>query len=257
MELRQSRLKIDRAASHLVELERILASLALHSFRPQTNRASGERYIRLELLHVDDIAHIMVGEVAYQLRSSLDVAAVALAKANGVFNARNIYFPMCASEREFLLPNGKPQQKMVGQTQGVKDAVRAIAPWPGGNDRLTELNALSNTDKHNELVATVVDIGNLMTFGHSGEAATAASFGARFIAAYLANGSVATHGMGFQLEPNDGDAMEIANVMNRSLGLSIDVVFGSTGLIDGCEVISTLRSMLTSVQDAIARLEAA
>lgn len=256
MELHQPRLKIERASAKIDEAKRELGSTGTHRFIARIDTDSGDSFVRLDLADVSDLVHVIVGEVAYQLRSALDVAAVALARANGAMNVRHVYFPFAKNEQEFLAKGA--QQKMADLSQPVKDALASCAPYRGGNDLLYGLNELCNTDKHNNLIATIMQVGNRITFRPSADMNEQAVLGVLaglFACACIDHKSKNCNGLEFRLKPDDGDPTEAADLMNRKMPISIGLTFSGTDNLDDLEVFQTLSSMVALVRTVIQKLE--
>ncbi|NEJ73768.1 hypothetical protein GR197_25045 [Rhizobium phaseoli] len=257
MKLHQPRLKIDRAFAKIDEAKRALGSTGVHRFVARTD-AAGDRFIRLRLFDVDDIIHVIIGEAAYQLRSALDVAAVALARYNGAASVNHVYFPFARTQHEFLAKG--TQGKMVGLAQPVQDAIASFAPYRGGNELLYGLNDLCNTDKHNNLLATIAEIGNITSAHPSAnflERISIGAFAGRFAAAVIDSGNRALDGLEFKLDPNDGDVDQIATLMTTKMPMAVGLLFSGTDNLDGNEVFQTMSDMAALVGSIIQKLEAA
>ncbi|QKK24692.1 hypothetical protein [Rhizobium hidalgonense] len=258
MQLHQPRLKINRAALKIDEAKHALGSTGIHRFVARTDAETGESFIRLRLFDVNDIVHVIVGEAAYQLRSALDVAAVALARANGAADVRRVAFPFAKTQSEFS--NKGIQGKMNGLSQRVKDVIASFAPYRGGNELLHGLSDLCNTDKHNNLIGSIAEIGNVTAFHPSANFMDDMSIGAfagRFASAMIDNGNRASDGLEFKLKPDDDDAEQIATMMTKKMRLRVGLLFSETDNLDGCEVFRTLSDMVGLVGSIIQKLEEA
>ncbi len=256
MELYQPRLKIDRAKAKISEAYHVLESSDTHQFIARIDTESGDRFIRLNLFEVNDLIHVIVGEVAYQLRSALDVAAVALARLNGAKNVRHVSFPFATTEHGFLAMLAN----MIDLSQPVKDAIASFTPYRGGNDLLYGLHDLCNTDKHNNLIASIRRVGNRITPRSSGDLNEQAALGvvaARFACAMIDHGNEAFDGLEFKLGMDDEDPSEVTDLMNRKMPITVGLIFSGTDNLDGLEVFGTLAKMATIVQSIIQELERA
>jgi hypothetical protein len=161
-------LKLNRAAVHLDELNRIVRSLrAGFSAAVQMDRREDNRVdLRLEGAPAlpEDLPAI-VGDVAHNLRSALDHLAWQLVLLHGGTPTRRTRFP--------LMQRRHASGELPNIEGGVSDTTRKlldeVQPYTWGDDGhdpaiapLAVLNALSNVDKHRELVVgiAVVDSGS-------------------------------------------------------------------------------------------------
>ncbi|MBB2754746.1 UNVERIFIED_ORG: hypothetical protein GGI57_005482 [Rhizobium aethiopicum] len=260
MHLHQPRLKIDRAVAKIDEAKHAFGATGIiPRFVARTDAGTGESFIRLRLFDVDDIVHVIVGEAVYQLRSALDVAAVALARANGAAEVSHVAFPIAKSQTAFASRNIQ-KDKMGGLSQPVKDVIASFAPYPGGNELLHGLSDLCNTDKHNNLIGSIAEIGNVTAFHPSAnfmEDMSIGVFAGRFASAMIDNGHLASDGLEFKLKPDDDDAEKIATMMTRRMRLRVGLLFSGTDNLDGCEVFQTLSDMVGLVGSIIQKLEEA
>ncbi|MDF0659727.1 MULTISPECIES: hypothetical protein [unclassified Rhizobium] len=258
MKLHQPRLKIDRANAKIAEARTVLGSTDVYQFVGRVDTDSGDGIIRLDLFDVSDLVHVIVGEVAYQLRSALDVAAVALARLNGATNVKHVYFPFAGTEHEFLAKGA--QGKMAGLSETAKDVIVSFAPYRGGNDLLYGLNDLCNTDKHNNLIASILRVGNRITPRPSSDMNEQAALGViagLFASAMIDHGNEDFNGFEFKVKPYFGDPSELASLMNRRMPISIGLIFSGTDNLDGWEMFGTLSKMVDLVGSIVDRLEEA
>jgi hypothetical protein len=165
--LKMARLKVDRAEVHIAEAEsQINAFLAnyreVRRFVAKRSPDGQREFISMETQDVPAVISIAVGEAAYQLRSSLDVATVALAGINGHTALRQVAFPFAEGENDLL--RGKAHQKISGLSAAAQDVIRSLRPYASGNRWLYGLNGLCNDDKHNKLIAVAAGrtVSNLM-----------------------------------------------------------------------------------------------
>ncbi|PDT05014.1 hypothetical protein CO666_05065 [Rhizobium chutanense] len=256
MQLTQSRLKLQRAKAKIEEIKHVLGATGVHRFVARVDEESGDRFIQLKIFDPNDLVHVIIGETAYQLRSALDVAAVALARFNGTTDVKQVYFPIANSEHEFNAPTGSPQKKMNGLSQPVKDAIALISPYPGGNDLLVGLNDLCNTDKHNNLVASIPQVGNRISVDpYADIAGVVGSFAGRFASAMIDAGEGPYDGVEFKLTPDDGDASQIATLLTTKMRLAMGLIFSGTRYLDGSEAFTTLTAMSSMIESIIENLE--
>jgi hypothetical protein len=156
------RAKIERAKHHVRDLEsRILAFRETDPYRLLCEKDSqtGERIFRVQVRHPlpQDIA-LIVGEAAYQLRSSLDHLAWQLVEANGQASGDWTYFPI--SESLAKHEAGSPR-KVQGMSAAAISLIDAAKPYKGGNNGLWKLHQLNNFDKHRLLPVVAFAVKNL------------------------------------------------------------------------------------------------
>jgi hypothetical protein len=255
-----AKLKVKRAYSHVESLERLIQPPGekLYSFALKQDSLPQKPMGELRLVKVPEMAPVLIGEVAYLLRSSLDVAAVGLALHNmpgtGV---SGIYFPFANSKEEwdgFEDDNStcrkgtkrSPRAKMRKLSAAAQAVIDELKPYKGGNKRLHGLNVLCNTDKHRKLVvaASLFEISNLISFGkHAREdqigAGIAAELSASLFAAARPHGL--KDGFAFDLSPRTPAQVSYAlNAMNKHIDLAVAVCFSDTEVFDGEPVTRTL-----------------
>lgn len=163
------RLKIERAERVIDELETaIVAYLAeqpyetVHEFNPET----AEYVVRGRVTKAPIYLAVIVGDVAHNLRSSLDHLAWQLALLATPTPYERTQFPIALDPGEF---NSKTGQKMIGDFSPKHRAmVEALQPYNGPNTpdafappALRDLRFLSNTDKHRLLNTTIATYDTL------------------------------------------------------------------------------------------------
>jgi hypothetical protein len=97
---------------------------------------------------------IIFGDAVHNLRTALDVMANDLVALNGVA-PKNVYFPFARSADDL---ERQIKNKMRGASEDIKDLIRALKPYIGGNNALRAVHDLDITDKHIALVDVAVDI---------------------------------------------------------------------------------------------------
>lgn len=105
---------------------------------------------------------MMFGDAVNNFNSSLDHAAVAMVRAGDLPNSRvnSIYFPICDEDRAHYL-RACANQRLPGVSRRRKLLLSPIQPYKrrvagGMLHPLTLLKDLARTDKHNELLLTLV-----------------------------------------------------------------------------------------------------
>ena len=160
------KLKVERAKRHISDLQsEIDAFLERDPYRLVFEDDTEARKRNLVIRVRENIPcyyATIIGDAVHNLRSALDLLACDLVRLNGG-DTSNVYFPF-AKTREGLEPEIK--RKMKGASPDVLDIIRALKPYPGGNDLLRGLHDLDIADKHVLLIPTSSLVG-LPPFGIS------------------------------------------------------------------------------------------
>jgi hypothetical protein len=143
------RVKIERAKTHLCNLERDLSEFGSHKFyavttEPDTHfQELGEHRI----LKFDFLA--AAGDVVHNLRSALDHLAYQLVwVGSGEEPSRRVEFPIAKDAATY---EREKTGKVEGMCPKVIKAIDALKPYRGGNDALWRIHELDNIDKHRQL----------------------------------------------------------------------------------------------------------
>jgi len=100
----------------------------------------------------------IVGDIAHNLRSALDVAAWQLAldhdEANAISNQRRVYFPLYSDPHQFR--GAKSLQFFSDQA---RTAIERHQPFHVGNTALLWLHEISNADKHRVTTFSLAGMG--------------------------------------------------------------------------------------------------
>jgi hypothetical protein len=161
-ELRSSKLKVERAKTHIDHLQ--IALKAYFGANPYGVRqefdVNGEdvNWIIHSTAPLPDEVYAIVGDAIHNMRSSLDHLAVTLAKANGATKLGDVYFPFGRSREIF---EASAKEKIKRLSTDARDMIRALQPYQGGNDFLFSLHALDNSDKHQTIIPVATRIGNM------------------------------------------------------------------------------------------------
>lgn len=177
-------LKIARAKHHIEDLNRQAAAYCKeghYRFVVQDDGESNKRTIttRIDQPTRDTFAPIL-GDAVHNLRATLDLAfwSIMAPHVASPSDRKKLYFPIreTAEGLEFLIAKGVVQNA----PKKVHDALRAIKPYPGGNDDLCGLHDLDITDKHKLILPVMSDLGidrlNLVEIDPSGPSFSISNF---------------------------------------------------------------------------------
>jgi hypothetical protein len=94
--------------------------------------------------NIPRVIPVIVGEVLHNLRSALDqmVCAIALQHSG---KTKDTYFPFGTSASHF---EAQLTEKGKQLPSDARDMIRAVKPYPGGNDLLVAMHHLNRADKH-------------------------------------------------------------------------------------------------------------
>jgi hypothetical protein len=163
-----ARIKIDRAKTHFSEIEAKVGQFFEREpytvlINSDPNASKAIRYISPSVEQVFQVRvneeipadwAAIIGDIVHNLRSSLDLLAVAMARLNGVTAKRKIdeiYFPFGPDKNTFE-KNALPQ-KLAHVSAGARDFVKKLEPYQGGNgDLLWRLHKIDIIDKHYLLI---------------------------------------------------------------------------------------------------------
>jgi hypothetical protein len=155
-----ARLKIERAKSHITELDREIANFLSRDPYRLVLDSYDQRGWCCWRIHVIEDAPLtlsaMIGDAIHNLRTSLDHLAHNLVLLNQG-NTHNVYFPFCNTETE--LDKVIKDRHLDQAGPGVVNIIKMIKPYRGGNDLLRLLHDLDIIDKHQLLLTTLSFIG--------------------------------------------------------------------------------------------------
>lgn len=150
-----ARLKIDRAKHHISELAgEVNAFLVEKPFKlvRRTDPKAAERVLIVKANKpIPPRFSLIVGDAVHNLRSALDITIFNLI-ADKVADPSNVQFPFCKSAEAMSSAIAGRQIQVAGEK--VVDAIKALKPYPGGNDHLWGLHVLDLTDKHKLILTT-------------------------------------------------------------------------------------------------------
>ncbi len=201
------------------------------------------------------LASVIIGEVVYQLRSSLDVGLNVLARlCTDLGETKHIYFPFVGTENEFDLPDNAPK-KLRGLPDSVYNVVRGLEPWTGGNEALVGLNRLRNEEVHNDLIAAGWTHSNLIRADpHGGwESAVAGQFIGMLLPG-LMDDSI-TGNWTVDVTSLTSDLPAIIDMLNVRAQISVYMTFKDTVAFAGEPIVDTLYELAVAVEEVIGLLE--
>jgi hypothetical protein len=261
-----AKLKIERADSHIRELEAAIPGFVCgkgYRFILKEEPKPDEIKVTLQFDPIPDIAPVIVGETLYQLRSALDVATVAMARANGAVGITDVYFPFAKDASDLANVGTRkqpgPQRKIKKLSDKARAVINGLKPYPGGNDLLVGLTTLCNADKHIELVPLALMTGNLIRLMPTQESISDAIITGRIgglLAAKSLNGVLDE-----LLEMNIAEFIVDSNAalknLNENIQLTGMVCIRNAKAFNGEPVFSTLRQLSCHIGEIINLLERA
>lgn len=155
--------KLERAAENIRNLEAALDAFFIeHPNTPirDTDPQSGEIIFKAHgVVELDPIIRAIIGDVLFDVRSSLDHLANWLIENNGGKVTNSTEFPIAKSLKEYQTTDF--QERKIGKiTQPVKDIFDEIKPYKGGDRNLWILHELNRRDKHRLLLTA--SLSNLL-----------------------------------------------------------------------------------------------
>lgn len=181
-----ARLKIQRANSHIAELQATVAELTSSDFYklvmeadPRTG-CNSLSYVPIK--PVPQSIPLIIGDTVHNLRAAFDHIASECIRANGG-SGKSVHFPF-DEMRKNLISNvhlSAIERALPGARRVILDEVKPYANG-NGDKAIWCLNKIDNIDKHNLLIittkATFISPFIVMTGGASGIVARAAKFDA-------------------------------------------------------------------------------
>lgn len=124
-----------------------------YSVRIETDPQSGKKAYYVTLGAIPPLINAAAGSILHDIRTSLDMLAVALAERNGHSAPKDVYFPICEDLRAFLdTRRGGGKEKIKRLSTADQAAIEGLKPYKGGNDLLYALHHLDITSKHRRLI---------------------------------------------------------------------------------------------------------
>jgi hypothetical protein len=166
-----SKLKLERSAEHLQELERAATmylsekpcAIVVEPF-PGLHEEMGTQSWNARIRKPVPMKFAaLVGDVIHNLRSALDLLVCDLVKINGQ-NTADVYFPFCPSAKH--LSDAIRDRKIFRAGSDIVRLIESMKPYKGGNIALRAIHDLDVTDKHQALLpvlgAVSVPLGALL-----------------------------------------------------------------------------------------------
>jgi hypothetical protein len=153
-----SKIKLERAAEHLQELESAATAylngkpcaIIVEPFPGGLYEAMGTQAWNARIRNPVPLKFsAIIGDVVHNLRTALDLLVCDLVRVNGK-NAKQVYFPFCASVAE--LPRAIRDRNIRRAGPDVVRAIESLKPYSGGNNALRLIHDLDITDKHHALL---------------------------------------------------------------------------------------------------------
>jgi len=257
--LKHVTLKIKRAKEHVADLERQLRAFldtgpykvgAKHD--PQTRKLI---YYVASTEPIPDCLPLVAGDAIQNLMSALDHLAYQIVcndTGDNPPNPRGIYFPIADDAAKYEA--GK-RRRMEGAHQETFDAIDALKPYKGENDRLWALYRLNNIEKHRLLLtvgsqAAGINFGQLMASHFSG------TFPGEAVALFESmNVFLNPADKGFPLKA--GFKLYIGAVdekPNPKQQFRFDVALSEPGIIDGEPLLETVNQFTALVEGIVTAL---
>jgi hypothetical protein len=191
-----------------------------------------------------------LGDAVHAIRSSLDYFAYAAVPTPG----RNTEFPIPRQAKKPTVQDLKSlvEGNVAGASQQLRQALRALEPYPGGNgEYLWLIHDLDSTDKHHRLITM-------------GSAYRVITFDAATMLRGLADWTQDLPAMLIGLRPISRCPIEEGTVLftadpdffeqQKDLKFSFDIAFSKPQILEGEPVVPTLRSLLDKVEGLLKRL---
>jgi hypothetical protein len=119
-----------------------------------TKPPSTDQVLVATLLPIPEDLSIILGEIAQQIRSALDILACDLARWSGATNTNDVYFPIAKTKEGYL--DKRSRNKIKKLKPELQNMIDDIAPY--GDNILVALNTLASTDKHQTLLGVIPSI---------------------------------------------------------------------------------------------------
>ena len=142
--------KLRRARRHINELSEVSANyLASNPIALSYETKGTVISMNIAWAAVEGDPGSVVGDVVHNLRTSLDLMASALARANGS-NDNGVYFPFGNDEKSFIESIRSKNFHRAGSK--AVEIISSLRPYKGGNTELRALHDLDIQDKHKALI---------------------------------------------------------------------------------------------------------
>lgn len=241
------KLKIERANEHVTDLHafiiKFMESNPTEIITERDPQGIQDWYVFRWTANPPERISIIIGEVLYNLRSALDHLACALAKLNGATTISDVYFPFAGSEQEF--DSERTKRKMNRLSADAIKLIRELKPYRGGNDFLWCLNKLNCIDKHQVIIV-------------AGAVVTQSQGTAKMIAGTTAP---LKFSVPRQIKRFEQEVKIFGFPAGRDPGyegeVSCEIAFRDVDIVDGYEVIVTLRQFIELTNNIVTGFEKA
>jgi hypothetical protein len=146
------KLKVERANRHISELNTEIESFRdRHPYRLVIERAPDPKRYNMVIRVNEEMPCVLppiIGDVAHNLRASLDLLACDLVRQNGG-STKGVYFPF--SENGDRFEEMIVKRRIDRAAPEVVDIIRSLKPYKGGNIALRGIHDLDIGDKHIQL----------------------------------------------------------------------------------------------------------
>jgi hypothetical protein len=175
--------KIKRAKKHIADLDTVIKSFdnsKPHRIDTKDDPQTGQKVFYLaETAEIPIDVALIAGDALHNMRSALDHLTMQLhlaGKFRPTIDVDKIEFPFWKDSAKY---KAGFDGVIKGSVKGVKDAIDALKPYPGGNDDLWAIYHLDIIDKHRLLLAAACrnpltsigfpfeDTGGVLNRGHS------------------------------------------------------------------------------------------
>ena len=140
---------IDWAVEQIPMLKKRIGDWA-DSYSTRIAIEDGKKAYYLRANPVPAIINAETGSIINSIRTSLDLLASALAARNGNAGSRQVYFPVCGTQAQFL-KDGKGKIKLLSPAD--QAVIETLQPYNVGDGLLSALHELDILRKHRQLVA--------------------------------------------------------------------------------------------------------
>lgn len=140
--------RVDRAAEHIEDFRRREATLGKMYHEALTvqyhDKPPHNLSARADMIIVDSLFGILLGETCYNLRAAMDYLVFELARKDSGTIQKMTQFPICDSKERFRDVEGR---FLTGVNTAHRTAIEALQPY-SGCDWTPILRDISNPDKH-------------------------------------------------------------------------------------------------------------
>lgn len=253
-----TKLKLERAESKLNKIKKLWPNWSNNGgfqYIAEQNDEGQWLFIRLVMDDTKSCISVLVGELIYQLRSSLDTAVVAISrKINPECPTKDIYFPMPKSASNYA---SEAKKKLAYVSEEARQVIHDLKPYPEGNELLAGLNALRNNDAHIELTNVARHLLNMTSSIRPGSMFEEGCLGelTGIINAHRSKFPDQNEQIRIDVSSLTTDSREVLYLLNNNLIQPCSLVFENSGAFDGEFVLDKLDELTSYVKIVIEKLE--